>query len=338
MGISFAKENLATGGGLADDFHGKLLSLLFGPNNFPNKDGDSMIQAQEGRPAGRDVLTMRAVIQPYTGSGKDPDPSNLPNLNDDGHIVSYYGMGKNGELDLFLPSKDGINPVDVEADGEALWGPYLVYADEDLRRQAAENPGQMPQGAPRLTGGTKAMLFLAAAADATGKPWDDTVEIYEGAYGRWQLLDMPEFKGKQSGIRMGSKKKEGYKDQYLALVQVVPEPKGKAPSSTKGDGGPIERAKAKGVAAGAKKGGDEAGESTGPTPAQRLGKIIVKELAKADGSVKTDVIRNIILETYEKGKPKSEALAMLEDDSEGGFLDDPRWKYNVAKETFTPVE
>lgn len=333
MGISFAKENLATGGGLADDFHGKALSLQFGPYNFPNKDGDSMIQAQEGRPAGRDVLTMRAVLQPYTGSGKDPDPSNLPNLNDDGHLVVYYGTGKNGELDLFLPSKDGVNPVDVEADGEALWGPYLVYADPDLRRQAAENPGQVPPGAPRLTGGTKAMLFLAAAADATGKPWDDTVEIYEGVYGRWQLLDMPEFKGKQSGIRVGSKKKEGYKDQYLALVQVVSEPKGKAPSSTKaaseGKAAPASSGKKSSAAA-------EAGDE-GPTVRQRVARLIVKKLVEVDGPVKADVIRNEILETFEKGKTKSEALGLLDDDSEGGFLDDPRWKYNVAKETFNPA-
>jgi hypothetical protein len=333
MGISFNKDNLVTGGGLASDFHGKALDLSFGPYNFPNKDGESMIREDDqGRKAGRDVLTMRVVLQPYTGSGRDPDPSNLPNLNEDGQVVSYYGMGKYGELDLFLPSKDGVEPVDVDGDGEDLWGPYLVYADPELRAQVAKNPGVVPQGAPRLSAGTKMNLFLNAAQDATGKEFDDTLDVYKGVYGRWQLLDMPEYKGKQSGIRMGAKKKEGYKDQYLALVQVVPEPKGGAPggkaAAGKAAGGTAKKSAANGAA-----GDGDTGD--GPTIKQRVARLITKELAKEDGPVKADVIRNLILEQFEKGKAKSEALGYLDDEA---FLDSTKWNYNTAKEVFTPVE
>lgn len=167
-------------GGLKDDFDGEIVKARVVPWDY---DGN----------IDHDILAVALTIQP--DDEKDP-------------FVQHYSCG---ELEHFMPSKDGESPVDTDGDGEALEGIYALRV------------GKKEQ----LNNNTNWAHFIGALIDAgfDKSKLVAAVTFAEGIYGHWNRIPQK----KRSGIVVQAKQDEGKRarsNDILVLTELKEKPAG----------------------------------------------------------------------------------------------------------------
>jgi hypothetical protein len=283
--VSFRLDDMVAAG-LADDFDGESVDVQFGPWNYGGK-------------LDHDVLGVRCKYRP-----DDPDAQGVDK---EGFVTAWLSTG--AELDQFMPSKDGNEPVDASGDGEELFGHYIV-----------------PVGEKKALGNSSNFADYLRALKAAGWEGDYENDLgdVERIYGRWNRVAQR----KRSGGNIRSKMDEKKGGEILVLTQLKDKPKaGKSAGKSAATGGSASSASSKKSAK-----QDESAESEEAPVETRL-ELLVRKVARANGGVaKVGKVTQAIVTEFSVAKEKSKALDLLTDED---FQKNDAWEYDDDKETFT---
>ncbi len=256
---SLNPDNMASAG-LADDFDGEITKARFVPWNYGNT---------------RDtyVLAAAVTIQPDEESGFD-------------EFVQYYSAG---DLELFVPSVDGSEAVDLEGwDEEDLEDVEGIYAYQVGRREQLSNSSNFADFISKL---------VAAGFSAN---IEANIDFLEGISGHFNRVPQR----KRSGIV--STDSEDRQKTILVLTEIA---ETKAASKPKG------RGKAKGKAA---SGSDDLTDE--------VSEAIVAAISDAGGELPKRKLAGVIIKAFKGSKSKSAAVKMASDTS---FLaESDLWTYD----------
>lgn len=280
--VSFQDDDLIAGG-LANDFDGQLVSMRFGPWNY-------------GGNIDHDVLAVRYKIKPV-------DPT-IAGVEKDGYVYAYHSTG--AELTDFMPSQDGIEPVDVNGNGEELFGPCLV-----------------PVGSKAgLASGSNFIAGMKAWKECGGPKYTDDLSVFDGIFGHWTRVAQPN--RASSGVKVERLDKKGrQKSNDMLVIQAIKD----APKGAAGGGKSAGSSKSSAAAASADTNGADDVEVS-----DKLRALIAREVAKADGeSVGMSVISDVIVQKW-KGKERAVAVRLLDDEDFQGTV--PGIKYDDDDEVW----
>lgn len=231
--VSFMPEDMVQGG-LADDFDGTITRARFKPWDYNGNLDHHVLSAE---------LTI------LTADGDT--------------VVQNYGAG---DLQHFVPSKDGVNPVDLDNG-----------ADEELEGLYIVKTGKRSQ----LATGSNWYLFLSSAIDS-GLPKEllqrSNISDLEGVQGHFDRLAQP----KRSGLKVQPNKdgKQEREKMYLALTRYD----GKvevAAAATTGGGKSAGATKTAGKAAAAGKAATTAAPAADDAFQAKLAEFVLNVVAEA---------------------------------------------------------
>ena len=244
---SLNPDNMASAG-LADDFDGEITKARFVPWNYAG--------AMESY-----VLAAAVTIKPDEESGFE-------------EFTQYYSAGN---LEHFVPSEDGSEPVDLEGwDEEDIEDVEGIYAFQVGRREQLSNSSNFADFISKL---------VAAGYDAA---IEANIDFLEGVSGHFNRVPQR----KRSGIV--NTDDEDRQKTILVLTEVV---EVQAAAKPKG------RGKAKGKPAAADGLADEVSEA------------IVAAISDADGELPKRKLAGVIIKAFKGSKSKSAAVKMASDTS-----------------------
>jgi hypothetical protein len=277
--VSFNPDDLVQAG-LADDFDGEITEVRYVPWDY---DGH----------LDHHILAARVVIVPEEDSGFE-------------EFTQHYSAG---DLQFFLPSADGEDPVDLEADDEDdMAGPYVVPVG---RRESLANSSNWA-------------AFVIAAVEA-GFPKDEITSdarVFEGVRGHFNRVAQP----KRGGIQV--EEGEGARRKEILVLTVVED----APKKKKGK----TKAKPKGAAAKSKakpKSKAKADEGDDDDLAERLSGVVLEALADAeDMTLSKAKLPAIVIKSFE-GAEKAKAVKLV---ATSDFLESGEgWEFDADEGTLT---
>ena len=239
---SLNPDNMASAG-LADDFDGEITKARFVPWNYAGS---------------RESYSLAAAItiQPDEESGFE-------------EFTQYYSAGN---LEHFVPSVDGSEPVDLEGwDEEDLEDVEGIYAYQVGRREQLSNSSNFADFVSKL---------VAAGYDAN---IEANIDFLEGVSGHFNRVPQR----KRSGIV--STDSEDRQKTILVLTEVA---EVKAASKSK--------SKARGKAA-----TNSAGELS-----EDVSTAIVAAISDADGELPKRKLAGVIIKAFKGSKSKSQAVKM----------------------------
>jgi len=254
--VNYGFDDMAQGG-LPDDFDGQIVKAVWAPTNYDGKLDHFVLSAQ---------LTYR------------PDP--------DSGIAEFTQIYSAGDLDFFVPSKDGVEPVDIEnGEGEDLEGYFVVPVGERSK----------------LNNSSNFAFFMKKLQEAefTGHQGNPSLEVLEGIYGHFNQIEQP----KRSGIVVDDTSKRA--KTVLCLTELKDAPK--ATKATAKAAPPKAKAKAAPVEEPEEESGEETIES-------RVSSVIVEALAEAEDNTlaKTKLV-TLVVKAF-SGADKAKAVKLVSDE------------------------
>ena len=276
--VSFNPDDLVQAG-LADDFDGEITDVRYVPWDY---DGH----------LDHHILAARVTIVPDEDSGLE-------------EFIQHYSAG---DLQFFLPSVDGENPVDLEADDEDdMAGAFVVPVG---RRESLANSSNWA-------------AFVIAAVEA-GFPKDQIssdATVFEGIKGHFNRVPQQ----KRSGIQV--EEGEGNRRREILVLTEVTETgkkKGKAkakPAASKAKG----KAKSKAKTKPAGDGDDDLDE--------RLAGVVLEALANAeDMTLSKAKLPGIVIKAFD-GAEKAKAVKLV---ATADFLESEEgWEFDADEGTLT---
>jgi len=279
--VSFNPDDLVQAG-LADDFDGEITEVRYVPWDY---DGH----------LDHHILAARVTIVPDEDSGFD-------------EFTQHYSAG---DLQFFLPSVDGENPVDLEADDEDdMAGRFVVPVG---RRESLANSSNWA-------------AFVIAAVEA-GFPKDQISSdsgVFEGVKGHFNRVPQQ----KRSGIQVGDDG-DSRRREILVLTEVEEAPKKKAAKkkATK------KTASKKKSTKKAEAEDEDEGAGDGDDLAERLTGVVVEALAEAeDMTLSKAKLPGIVIKQFD-GAEKAKAVKLV---SDVAFLEEGEgWEYDADEGTLT---
>lgn len=250
-------------GGLKDDFDGEVIKARLVPWDY------------EGN-IDHHILAVALTIQ--------PDDEDAP-------FVQHYSCG---ELENFVPSKDGKTSVDLDnGEGEELEGVYALRV------------GKKEQ----LNNNTNWAHFVGAALDA-GFPKNElgaAVTFIEGTYGHWNRIPQK----KRSGIivQPTGEGKRARSNDILVITEIKEKPAKKA-----------------GAAAGRAAGAKMAAKAASSDLDERLREVVVEAIANSGNGLAKMKLAGLAIKAFQ-GAEKAKAVKRV---TEADFLgaDDAPWTYD----------
>lgn len=266
---SMNPDNMATGG-LKDDFDGEVLKVRLVPWDYDGK-------------IDHHVLAVAVTIKP----------------DDDDEFVQHYSCG---ELEHFVPSKDGKTGVDLASgEGEELEG---IYALRVGRRD-------------QLNNNTNWAHFIGAMRDA-GFPTEKigaAVTFAEGVYGHFNRVQQK----RRSGIvtQQTAEGQQPRRNDILVITEIKEKP-----------------AAAKSTKASAK----SAPAATAATPAngldERLTEVVTEAVLASDEGIAKSKLAGIVIKAFQ-GADKARAVKRV---NEADFLESSEtWVYDADSGTLLPA-
>lgn len=274
--VSFNPDDLVQAG-LADDFDGEITEVRYVPWDY---DGH----------LDHHILAARVSILPDEDSGFD-------------EFTQHYSAG---DLQFFLPSVDGENPVDLEADDEDdMAGRFVVPVG---RRESLANSSNWA-------------AFVIAAVEA-GFPKDQISSdagVFEGISGHFNRVPQQ----KRSGIQVDGEG-DNRRREILVLTEVE---EVKAKKATK------KKAKKKASPKKSTKKADDDDAGEGDDLAERLTGVVVEALAEAeDMTLSKAKLPSIVIKQFD-GAEKAKAVKLV---SDAAFLESGEgWEYDADEGTLT---
>lgn len=295
--IGFNPDSMASAG-LPDDFNGTITDAVYCPFDYDGK-------------LDHDILAVRLTIRPDADSGYD-------------EIVQHYSVGN---LDDFVPSPDGDEPVDLEADDKAdMEGPFVVAVGTRTALNKSSNFAQWVTVA--RDGGLDPELMDAGDLSAL-----------VGTYGHWSRIPQQ----KRSGIRVRVEEEESDKPKREAQILVLDEIKEAPKAGKKGSAAPPAKAKkdaVKAVPKGKKAAAEEEEEEVEEEEEEEgeeeneldaaITKAIVKALKAAPGNkLSKGKLPKVIMAAFSDPAEKKAAMKragsveFLENEDQDKFAYDP---------------
>ena len=256
---SLNPDNMASAG-LADDFDGEIVKARFVPWNY----GGNMDSY---------VLAASVTIEPDEESGFDT-------------FTQFYSAG---DLEFFVPSVDGSEPVDLEEwDEDDIEDVEGIYAFQVGRREQLSNSSNFADFISKL---------VAAGYDAN---IEANIDFLEGISGHFNRVPQR----KRSGIV--STDSEDRQRTILVLTEIAE----------------VKAASKRGAAKKGKAATNSAGELS-----DGVSEAIVEAISAADGELAKRKLAGVIIKAFKGSKSKSQAVKMASDTS--FLADSDLWTYDA---------
>lgn len=267
-------EMSSGGGGLEDRFHATIEECRVVAWAYPRKDGGE----------GDRFLFARVKYRPDEDDQPEDAIIREGELEkNDGLIISHYKMG--AKLNHWLPSMDGEEPVDIDAEGEDAEGIYAIPTDELI--EILESKGiDLDDAAnyPQLNKGSNWAFWVQKIVDCGFDEDAITADItcFEGAHVRLDRVPRPAFSG-QAASATGEQSKGDNK--ILVPTEILDAPKKSKSAAAGKSAGSKVSAKSKKVEE------DEEEEDETPTPKKTAKKTVGKPNgADINGTVEAAIV------------------------------------------------
>lgn len=296
--------------GLLDDFDGVVTEARLVPWNYPT----------EAKPEGsidHHILAVRLTIQP---DDKD-DP-----------VVQHYSAG---ELEHFAPSKDGVNPVDLdnnEDNSPEVEGYVALRVGKKEKLADSSNWGHF--------------LTMLGEAEFPLEEIVPDVRFIEGLYGHWNRIEQR----KRSGVVGGNERTDQQGNKRARQILVVTEVKERREVSEDGEvattaaapkaapaakAAPKAATKATGKPAAAAAAENGAGDDVAVALAQKL---LEAAQAEEGNTLQKAQLSKIAIKGFPGGKEKTAAMALLKSNEFMEGLSESNLFWDGDEGTLTFVE